>query len=56
MSEAASEPPQPKHDPLAALRQRDFLFFTVSRVFSTMGTRMLQLVIGWHVYELTAPS
>ncbi len=35
------------------MRQRDFVFFWLSRVASTMGFHMLGLAIGWQLYELT---
>ena len=52
MSEDASQPPE-KHDPLAALRQPNFVLFTSSRVFYGIGVTMLQTVMLWQVYEIS---
>jgi MFS family permease len=42
-----------KHDPLAALRQPQFVLYTASRLGSSVGNSMLQAILAWHVYELT---
>jgi len=48
--------PGPRHDPLAALRQRNFLFFVGSRIFSTMAMTLLQATIAWHVYQISGSA
>jgi MFS family permease len=53
LNQSPSEPPQPRHDPLAALRQPTFLLYLGSRVFSGTGQSMLQAILAWHVYEIT---
>lgn len=53
MSGASPDAPPPKYDPLAALRQPNFLFYTVSRVFSTLGNTMLQAAMLWQVWEIS---
>ena len=42
-----------RHDPLAALRERDFLWFSGSRLLSGTGTTLLQAAIAWQVYEIS---
>ncbi|MEX2081726.1 MAG: MFS transporter, partial [Dehalococcoidia bacterium] len=46
----------PRHDPMAALRQRDFQFFAGSRFFSATGMTMLQAVLAWQVYEISGSA
>ena len=41
-----------RHDPLAALRQRDFLWFSGSRLLSGTGITLLQAAIAWQVYDI----
>jgi MFS family permease len=53
MSESSSEVPEPKHDPLAALREPRFVFYTASRLASSYGNAMLQAILAWHIFELT---
>jgi MFS family permease len=53
LSEAAADPGQPRHDPLAALRQSNFVFFIVSRLTYAIGATMLQTAVLWQVYKLT---
>jgi len=53
VNQSPSEPPQPKHDPLAALRQPRFLLYLLSRTFSGIGQAMLQAILAWHVYDIT---
>lgn len=43
----------PKHEPLAALRQRNFQLYSASRIFSTLGNQMLQAILAWQVYDIT---
>jgi MFS family permease len=42
-----------RHDPLAALRQRDFRLFFIGRFVSTMGEQMVGVAIGWDLYLRT---
>lgn len=42
-----------RHDPFAALRQRNFLLFSGARVASTMAAQMLTAAVFWQVYEIT---
>ena len=46
----------PKHDPFAALRQPGFLFYTISRVLSTVGQQLLWAVMAWQVYEISGSA
>jgi MFS family permease len=41
------------HDPYAALRFRDFRLFLAGRMLSTIGQQMLDVAIGWELYERT---
>jgi len=50
------EPVHQKHDPFAALRQRNFLLYSGSRIFSTLGQSLLQAVMAWQIYELTGSA
>ncbi|MGI8970994.1 MAG: MFS transporter [Dehalococcoidia bacterium] len=45
-----------RHDPLAALRLRNFLFFTGSRLFSGAGSTMLAAAIAWQVYQISGSA
>lgn len=56
MSESDQPPAARKHDPLEALRQPAFAFYSGSRIFSTLGQQMLQAVMAWQVYELTGSA
>ena len=56
MSESDQPPSTPKHDPLAALRQPAFAFYSGSRIFSSLGQQLLQAVMAWQVYELTGSA
>lgn len=42
-----------KHDPYAALRIRDFRFFSLSRFFITLAIQMQAVIVGWQVYDIT---
>lgn len=53
MNQSPSDPPQPKHDPLEALRQPRFVLYTASRMSSAVGNTMLQAILLWHVWALT---
>ncbi len=41
------------HDPYAALRFRDFRFLAVSRFVGSLGELMVNVAIGWEIYERT---
>ncbi len=53
MSESDLHTAEPKHDPYAALRQRNFQFYSLSRIFSTLGNQMFQAILAWQIYKLT---
>ena len=53
MSEPDSDTGRPRHDPFAALRQRNFQLYSLSRIFSTLGNQMLQAILAWQIYEIT---
>ncbi len=53
MSESDLPTTEPKHDPFAALRQRNFQLYSLSRIFSTLGNQMLQAILAWQIYEIT---
>ena len=55
MADSPAEPDQLKHDPLAALRQRSFLAYSSSRIFATLAQSMVQAVMAYQVYDITAP-
>ncbi|MGH2600203.1 MAG: MFS transporter, partial [Dehalococcoidia bacterium] len=52
LSAPSGTAPRSRHDPLAALRERDFLWFAASRLFSGTATMLLQAAIAWQVYEI----
>ena len=56
MSESDHPPAKPKHDPLEALRQPAFAFYSGSRIFSSLGQQLLQAVMAWQVYEITGSA
>jgi len=41
------------HDPYAALRHRDFRLFLFGRILGVIGWQMLQVALGWELYERT---
>jgi MFS family permease len=43
----------PKHDPFAALRIKEFLFFLNTRFFLTLAIQMQSVIVGWQIYEYT---
>jgi MFS family permease len=45
--------PEPRTDPFAALRVRDYRMFVGYRFFMTIAVQMQSLIIGWQVYDLT---
>ena len=56
MNEAGAEATPPKHDPLAALRQPNFVFFTASRLLYAIGVTLLQAVILYQVYDISGSA
>ncbi|MDP1744381.1 MAG: MFS transporter [Bacteroidota bacterium] len=45
--------PKIKHDPFAALRIKEFLFFLTTRFFLTLAIQMQSVIIGWQIYQHT---
>ena len=45
--------PQIKHDPFAALRVKEFLFFLSTRFFLTLAIQMQGVIVGWQIYQYT---
>ncbi|MCX6296943.1 MAG: MFS transporter [Bacteroidetes bacterium] len=43
----------PKHDPFAALRIKEFLFFLNTRFFLTLAIQMQSVIVGWQIYDIT---
>jgi MFS family permease len=41
------------HDPYAALRNPDVLFYLVGRFIASLGQNMLTVAVGWEIYERT---
>lgn len=41
------------HDPLAALRYRDFRLYAVGSFLSALGAQMQAVAVGWELYERT---
>lgn len=41
------------HDPYAALRYPDYRFFLTGRLAASMGSQMIDVAIGWELYERT---
>ncbi len=41
------------HDPFAALRVKEFLFFLNTRFFLTLAIQMQSVIVGWQIYEIT---
>lgn len=42
-----------KHDPFAALRIKEFLFFLNTRFFLTLAVQMQSVIVAWQVYDIT---
>ncbi len=51
-----SELEESVHDPLAILKYPNFVKFTVSRSFSTLGMALLQAVMAWQVYDISGSA
>lgn len=41
------------HDPFAALRIKDFLFFLNTRFFLTLAILMQSVIVSWQIYDIT---
>lgn len=41
------------HDPFAALRNKDFLFFLNTRFFLTLAILMQSVIVSWQIYDIT---
>lgn len=53
----STEATQPlAHDPLAALRSRDFRLFTLGNGIAIIGFEMQSLAVGWELYERTGSA
>src|ERR1019366_2573753 len=50
MSESTN---QSKHDPFAALRIKEYLFFLSTRFFLTLAISMQGVIVGWQIYQYT---
>ncbi len=48
-----SEEIKVKHDPFAALRIKEFIFFLTSRFFLTLAIQMQSVIVGWQIYKYT---
>lgn len=47
------DPAVPRHDPYAALRNRDFRWYIVSLFCMTIASQLQSVVVGWQVYGIT---
>ncbi len=52
----ASKTVTPKHDPYAALHERDFRLFLIGHVLSVLGVQMQSVAAGWQLYEKTGSA
>jgi len=50
---AAMPPLKPTNDPYAVLRNRDLLLYLIGRFALALGQQMLNLAVGWELYERT---
>ncbi len=48
--------PRPRHDPLAAVRSRNYILFACAFVCSSFGLQMTGMALGWEVYERTGDA
>ena len=46
-------PPEPRHDPYAALRVLNFRWFIVSLFTMTVGAQIQVIVVSWQIYAIT---
>jgi MFS family permease len=56
LTDADAPSPRSRHDPFAALRERDFLWFVGSRLLSGTGTTLLQAAVAWQVYAISGSA
>jgi len=47
---------RPRHDPLAALRQRNYQYYAAGRLLSSTAMTMLQATLAWQVYEISGSA
>jgi MFS family permease len=45
-----------RHDPYAALRYRDFCFFLIGWAVSVIGGQILEVAVGWDLYQRTGSA
>ncbi len=50
---ALTEQQPSPNDPFAALRIREFSYFTLARFALVLGIRMQAVIVGWQVYKIT---
>lgn len=53
MNDASTEPGSAPSRPLPLSRNRSFICFAVLRLFNSAALQMLNVAVGWQVYELT---
>ncbi|GCE11539.1 MFS transporter [Tengunoibacter tsumagoiensis] len=56
VSPPVTEPVVATHDPYFALRFRDFRLLISGNFISSIGTRMLEVALGWDLYERTGSA
>jgi len=44
---------QPKHDPYAALRVRNFRLYILTRLVNNIGFQIFDVAVAWQIYSLT---
>jgi MFS family permease len=49
----AGDQPKPKHDPLAAFKERNFVVYLGSQALARVGSSMLEGIILWQVYDIS---
>src|SRR6266478_6711138 len=47
---------QERHDPYAALRFRDYRFYSIGWLCASVGFQMQSLAIGWEIYRWTGSA
>jgi MFS family permease len=56
LSSSALQPGPPQHDPFAALRLPAVRAFGAGRIVSIFGAQMLDVAVGWQLYERTGSA
>ena len=51
-----NQSPGSRHDPLAALRQRGFLWYSIARFASGANQTLLQAALAWQAYDLSGSA